>query len=364
MPTVFLTGFPGFLGSALVERLLDRYPVDTSIVCLVQAKFRPLAQQRADTIESYVPSRVGRIRLVDGDITLPGLGLGEEGATLQADTVEIYHLAAVYDLGVKRDLAMRVNVEGTHHMLEFAAGCPALKRFQYVSTCYVSGRHPGLFHESDLAKGQAFNNYYEETKYLAEVAVQEKMRRGLPTTIYRPSIVVGDSRTGATQKYDGAYYFVQLLVRQKGVAIVPVVGNLKKHEFNIVPRDFVIDALTYLSGVEHSLGKVYHLSDPAAPTVEQLLDICAQAAQRRVIRIPVWKGLAKGFVKYVPGANALLRVEPEAIDYYTHPTLYTCDNTLQDLKGTGIACPTFAEYAPRLVEFYMKHPEFSSAAMV
>lgn len=363
MPTVFLTGFPGFLGSALVERLLDRYPVDTAIVCLVQAKFRPLAQQRADVIESQSPSRVGRIQLVEGDITQPGLGL-DAAAAWQADTVEIYHLAAVYDLGVKRDLAMRVNVDGTHHVLEFVAGCPNLKRFQYVSTCYVSGRHPGLFHESDLAKGQQFNNYYEETKYLAEVAVQEKMRRGLPTTIYRPSIVVGDSQSGATQKYDGAYYFIQLLARQKGMAIVPVVGNLKKHEFNIVPRDFVIDALTYLSGVEHSLGKVYHLSDPAAPTVERMLDIIAQATQRRVIRIPVWKGLAKGFVKYVPGANALLRVEPEAIDYYTHPTLYTCDNTLRDLKGTGIACPPFAHYAANLVEFYMKHPEFSPAAMV
>lgn len=363
MPAVFLTGFPGFLGSALAERLLDRYPTTTTLDCLIQAKFRPLAEQRVEAIEAVKPTRIGRIRLFDGDITVPGLGLGERYAELQQETHEIYHLAAVYDLGVKRDVGMRINVDGTHHMLEFAQGCPNLRRFQYVSTCYVSGRHPGLFTENDLAKGQEFNNYYEETKYLAEVEVQDKMRQGLPTTIYRPAIVVGDSQTGATQKYDGAYYFLQLLARQPQVAFIPTVGHLR-YEFNIVPRDYVIDALAYLSSIDASLNQVYHLSDPNAPTVDTLLKLFAQATDRRVVRIPVTKWLAKTAVKQVPGVRQLLRVEPEGIDYYLHPTLYTCDNALRDLKGSGIACPPLALYVDKLVAYYKMHPEITAAAMV
>jgi len=120
---------------------------------------------------------------------------------------------------------MKVNVEGTRHMLDFADGCSSLRRFQYVSTCYVSGRYAGIFRETDLSKGQTFNNFYEETKYLAEVEVQEQMRQGLPATIYRPAIVVGDSRTGDTQKYDGPYFAIRWLLRQPGIAIMPVVGD-------------------------------------------------------------------------------------------------------------------------------------------
>src|SRR6185295_13240080 len=105
-----------------------------------------------------------------------------------------------------REVGMRVNVDGTRHVLDFAAAQPSLERLHYVSTCYVSGRYQGVFAESDLEKGQTFNNYYEETKYLAEVEVQRRMREGLPATIYRPSVVVGDSTSGATQKYDGPYF--------------------------------------------------------------------------------------------------------------------------------------------------------------
>ena len=148
-----------------------------------------------------------------GDLTEPGLGLAD-GRRLAADVTEIWHLAAVYDLGVPRDVGMRVNVEGTRNVLRFAEGCPDLRRHHYVSTCYVSGRHCGPFHESDLDVGQAFNNFYEETKFLAEVRWPRPGHGGMPTSVYRPAIVVGDSRTGDTQKFDGPYFLLQWLLRQ------------------------------------------------------------------------------------------------------------------------------------------------------
>ena len=98
------------------------------------------------------------------------------------DVTEIWHLAAIYDLSVKRELGMRVNVDGTRNMLDFAQRCRGLQHFHYISTCYVSGSLPGVFREDDLERGQSFNNYYEETKYLAEVEVREAARcRGRST---------------------------------------------------------------------------------------------------------------------------------------------------------------------------------------
>jgi thioester reductase-like protein len=191
--TILMTGFPGFLGGALLPRLLAR--TDDTAVCVVQPKYAALAEERVARLETEQPSMAGRIRLVPGDITLPQLGL-EDPAGLAADVTELWHLAAVYDLAVARDLAMRVNVEGTRYVLDVAARCPRLERFHYFSTCYVSGRYAGPFGEDDLEVGARFNNSYEETKHLAESTVRARMAEGLPATIYRPSIVLGEAGRG------------------------------------------------------------------------------------------------------------------------------------------------------------------------
>ncbi len=213
--TVLITGFPGFLGSALLPRVLDR--TGGRAVCLVQPKFMAMAERRAAELAQREPALAGRIELVHGDITQPGLGLDEAALrSVVADTTELWHLAAVYDLAVPRPLGMRVNVEGTRNVLDVAERCTRLERLQYFSTCYVSGRYAGPFAEEDLEVGAPFNNFYEETKHLAEVEVRRAMSRGLPATIYRPSIVVGDSHSGETQKYDGPYVVMQWLMRSAG----------------------------------------------------------------------------------------------------------------------------------------------------
>ncbi len=362
MATIFFTGFPGFLGSELLPRVLGR-SADHQAVCLVQPKFTDLALARADQIMAEHPALAGRVRLVEGDITRTDLGLGGEAAALRKATSEVYHLAAIYDLSVARDPAMRVNVDGTRNVLAFAAECAALDRFQYVSTCYVSGRYAGPFAERDLIKGQEFNNHYEETKFLAEVKVQEWMEKGLPATIYRPSIVVGDSRTGATQKYDGPYYVIRWILRQPVVAVMPVVGNPRRTRLNVVPSDFVIGAIAHLSGLETSRGKVYQLADPEPLTIDEMLDAIARAADKKVIRVPTLLGVAKASLELVPFLERIMGIPPAAIDYFVHPTYYLTDATRQDLAGTGIAVPPFTAYVDRLVEFVRSHPEVSSAAM-
>ncbi len=361
MSSILLTGFPGFLGTRLLPQLLRARPEDTA-VCIVQPEYMDLARRRALELVGSEPSLDGRIRLREGDISLPGLGLGAPDRLIRA-TEEVFHLAAVYDLSVGRELATRVNVDGTVHLLDFAEGCPSLRRIHYVSTCYVSGRHPGVFRESDLDVGQAFNNHYEETKYLAEVEVQSRMGDGLPVTIYRPSVVVGDSQTGSTQKYDGPYFVIQLLLRQPSLALLPLVGDPHSVRFNTVPRDFVVDAITHLAGVPHSVGKVYHLADPSPPTVDQILTALTSATGRKAIRIPLPHRLARWSTAHVPGVFWLTRIPAEALAYFTHPTLYSTEETRLDLKGSGITPPNLMDYLDILVAFVKEHPEIGSEAM-
>jgi len=335
--TVFFTGYPGFLGTALLPRVLARSN-DTNAVCFVQSKFAPLARERAAQFGD-------RVRIVEGDITRR-IDVPTEGIE------EIYHLAAIYDLSVPRDVGMRVNVEGTRNVLDFAERCGSLRRFQYVSTCYVSGRHDGVFREDDLDVGQRFNNFYEETKFLAEVEVRK--RTGLPCNIYRPSVVVGDSRTGETQKFDGPYFVIQWILRNPRIAVLPTPMGGKRYRFNCVPRDFIIDAIDKLSGGQPPAAvRCYQLADPRPLTVDEIIDVIATATGKTIVRIPQPMLLAK------LGAP-LLRIPRAAVPYFTHPTSYDTANAQRDL---GFAPPSLAEYASRLVEFARAHPEIGSAAM-
>jgi thioester reductase-like protein len=231
-----------------------------------------------------------------------------------------------------------------------------LERFHYVSTCYVSGRHPGLFRETDLDVGQRFNNYYEETKFLAEALVQARMSGGLPATIYRPAIVVGDSRTGATQKYDGPYPVIRLLLRQARIAIVPVVGDPDATRVNLVPSDFVLGAIDYLSQRPDAAGKVYQLADPHPLTASELLDAVAGVTGQNLVRIHLPIRLARVAIEHVPGVYRLLRIPAAALDYYSHPTLYSTTNAEADLEGSGIEVPDFRSYVGRLIDFARRNP--------
>jgi thioester reductase-like protein len=360
MDAILFTGFPGFLASALVPRILARAP-GSEAVCLVQLQHAALARSRVRELVAADPSLDGRIRIVHGDITRDGLGLVDRA--LPDRVRELFHLAAIYDLSVARDLATRVNVHGTQRVLEFARECPRLHRFHHVSTCYVSGRYRGTFTESMLETGQEFNNAYEETKYLAELEVRAAIRKGLSATVYRPSIVVGDSATGATQKYDGPYFALQWLLRQPRVALMPVVKDDRRHEFNLVPRDYVVEAIAALSSRVESLGRTYALADPSPLTVDAMLDLFGRLTDRRVVRIPLRLGLAKALIDRVPGVASLLRIPSAAIDYFVHPTHYDTANARRDLAGTGVACPPFATYAMRLVEFMRQHPDASAGPM-
>jgi len=348
-PAVFLTGFPGFLGSALLERICVR--TDDPVACLVQSKYLEMARQRAQDIAK----RTGddgvetKIQLYEGDITEPDLGLGERRERLQ-DVREMYHLAAVYDLGVDRELATAVNVDGTEHVLD-AAQSLGVEEFHYVSTCYVSGRYDGVFTEDHLQEGQEFNNHYEETKFQAEVAVQERMAEGFPATIYRPAIVVGDSQTGETDKFDGPYNLLRLLFAQpracSAAFTLPGSG---------------VEAIAHLSAREQSTGEVYQLCDPSPLSVLAFEKTLADAAGHRTVRVPTTKPIARAATTLLERLG--VHVDPHTLDYLDHPTRYACPKTRQALAGSGIAVPPFESYVDRLVAFAREHPDIGDQGLV
>jgi thioester reductase-like protein len=363
MPTVFLTGFPGFLGSGLVTRLLDRYDEATTVTCLVQPKFRDRAESRA----AELADDPDRVDLVEGDITDPDLGLAADTYDdLQDEAIEVFHLAAVYDLATEREPARQVNVEGTRHMLDFAGGVDDLRRFQYVSTVTVAGTYDGRFREDMLQEGQRFCNYYETTKHMAEVLVQQRMDE-IPTTIYRPGVAVGDSDTGETDKFDGMYELLALLEDQGSAAVLPIVPGARDAEFNVVPRDFIVDAIGHLSGIDDSAGEVYHLTDPDPPTTVELVKILGEELGKSVTFTPpiVPKGLVEGVAASLArfSDDAAEFVRSGGLTYFAWPPTFDCSNTVRDLEGSGIECPPFEAYADVLVEFYENNPQVGAEAM-
>ncbi len=350
MSAILFTGFPGFIGMRLLPRILAERPGE-SVACLVQEKFEPVARRSLAELEAAHPGTRGRVELVRGDITLPELGLeAGRAAELRRVLREAWHLAAVYDLAVPRELARRVNVDGTRRVLEFLSGAARFERLQYASTAYVSGTTRGVFRETDLDVGQGFKNHYEETKFAAEVEVA---RSKLPATVYRPGVVVGDSRTGETAKFDGPYAVLRLMERLPSPGVFPRVG-LGAGTVNIVPVDFVVDAMLALSAAPASLGRTYHLCDPQPHSPAELTEMFAEALGRRYLYLPVPLALARAC--FAPSmVQRYFGMAREALDYFHDAVRHDTTQASRDLGALGVECPRLADYLPRLVAFYRAH---------
>ena len=354
-----MTGFPGFLGSALLPGILAKRD-GAGIVCVVQAAHMDEAKAKLAEIQAAHPHTAGRVQLVEGDITARGLGLSDVVAV--DDVNEVWHLAAVYDLSVPEDIAKRVNIAGTENVLQFCRDRSSFRRLQYVSTCYVSGRYDGEFTEEMLEEGQEFQNHYEETKYEAERLVRAAIAEGLPATIYRPGIVVGDSRTGETQKYDGPYFVADYMKRLPAVTFLPNVD--RSVMASLVPRDYVIAAMDVLSVLDGSVGKTYQLTDPDPPSAREVAEIFGKHLGKKLVWLPIPVSVVRGLLDTVPGMELLTGLPAETLDYFAFPTTYSTAHAVADLEGTGVACPRFRDYADRLLVFMAAHPEFDSQAMV
>jgi len=347
--TLLVTGFPGFIGARLLPRLLELRP-SASVECLVQPKFEGTARGSIADLERAHPHATGRIATVLGDITLDRLGLSASAArTLQRRLTGAFHLAAVYDLAVRRDLAERINVHGTRNVLAFLGEAKQLQRLDYISTAYVSGTAVGVFRETDLDVGQSFKNHYEETKFRAEVDV---VKSGLPFAVYRPGIVVGDSRTGETAKFDGPYFALTAMERVPAPGVFIKIGS-GRTTVNLVPVDFIIEALARLSSSPKATGKTYHLTDPSPVSTLEIETLFAKALGKKFVFVPVPSTMAK--LLFTPGpVQKLFGMPVQAIDYFDHACRYDSAIATAELAALGIVCPRFPDYVRQLVKFYLE----------
>ena len=346
--TILVTGFPGFIAGRLIEALARELP-EAHFVMLVLPQMRFKAEGQLACIAAGVPGSIDRFEVLEGDITLPNLGLGRKGsAELAARVGVVWHLAAIYDLSVAAAAAFAVNAQGTANVLDFCEKCARFERLNYVSTCYVSGDRTGRILEDELDRGQSFKNHYEETKFWAEVDVQRRADT-IPSVIFRPGIVVGDSRTGETGKFDGPYYLFRLIDRlpERAPMVNPGSGDAV---VNLVPVDFVTDALTHLGHAPASPGTVYQVADPEPMRARDILALALRLMGRKPALTSLPGGLAQRALK-LGALKRALDVPQESLVYFNHDARYDSTETQRALVNTDIRCPHLSDYLGTLIEY-------------
>ncbi len=350
--TIFLTGFPGFIAGRLVERLAAT--TDAQFLLLVQSQFIERARAETARIAGKINEPVERFRIVEGDITHTNLGMSDEDLRrARREVTAVFHLAAVYDLAVPRDVGVRVNVEGTRNVNEFGNGVENLRRYDYVSTCYVAGRRTGRILEAELQHDAGFRNFYEETKYLAELEV-ETLKSRLPVTIYRPSVVCGDSRTGETQKYDGIYHLILYLLMWPRALSHFNIGNVAVR-LNIVPVDFVVEAIAAFFQDKRATGRTIQLADPDPLTTRELFEEIARALTGHGARVHVPPELVHTSLQ-LPLTEKITGMPRVAVPYFFIDQTYDTTEAQRLLTPHEIRCPPFPSYVRALVEFVKRQP--------
>ncbi len=339
--TALITGFPGFIGRRLVRTLLDEHD-DLQIVALVEPRMAATARELAGE----------RVEILEGDISRRRLGLSDyDWERLTEAVTHVFHLAAIYDLAVPVDVAQRVNVDGTGNVLDLCLQAERLERLAYVSTAYVAGKRHGVVYEHELVMGQEFKNHYESTKFQAEVWVREAMDR-VPTTILRPAIVVGDSQTGETEKFDGPYYILRTIARAEKMGRPVAQFGSSEAPFNVVPVDFVVAAIAATAFMPEAEGETLHLVDPEPLQTAQLVTKLSKvyAGRKPQGRVPpslVGFSLRSKRVREFFGGTPR-----ESIAYLNHAVAFDTRRAVELLGPLGLKPPRFNQYVGAMVDYF------------
>lgn len=349
---ILITGFPGFIAGRLVERLASG---GVFFYLLVQPAFVDAAIRSIERISRSSNIALENFAIVEGDITKPDLGIdADDLATIREEVTDVFHLAAVYDLAVAKDLAHSVNVQGTENVNDLVRSLPRLRRYNYISTCYVAGKRSGHILETDLEHTAGFRNHYEETKYLAELSV-ENLKSEIPVTIFRPSVVVGDSQTGETAKYDGIYYLIHYLRKAPSLLRVLNVGN-KKVRLNLVPVDFVVHGIAALSSDDAAVGRTIALADPNPLATADIFDTIARTlcGKDSLFAFPASLTEATLMLPFTPPITGLPH---SGVPYFFLPQTYDTSVSDKLLEKHRIECPRFTDYVSNLLDFVVRHPK-------
>jgi NAD(P)-dependent dehydrogenase (short-subunit alcohol dehydrogenase family) len=358
----FVTGASGFIGRRLVEKLLQR--PDATVYYLILERELPmvatLGQRWGEASARTVP--------IIGDLTQPRLGVADaDQARLKGNIQHLFHLAAIYDLKASAEIQEKVNIQGTRNAVAFAeaieVGC-----FHQTSSIAAAGLYEGVFREDMFEEAEELENPYYRTKHESEGIVRRECSR--PWRIYRPGAVVGDSRTGEMDKIDGPYYFFKLIQKMRNLLPpwMPMIG-IEGGRLNLVPVNFIVDAMNHIAHLDGLDGQCFHLVDPTPHRIGDILNIFARAAHAPEMSLRVNalmfafipQVIRTGLAHFKPARRMRdqilkdLGMPADVMRFVNYPTRFDCRETLKALKGTDIAVPPLESYAWKLWDYWERH---------
>jgi NAD(P)-dependent dehydrogenase (short-subunit alcohol dehydrogenase family) len=357
----FVTGATGFIGRYLVANLLRR---GEPVYVLV----RKGSQKKLAALREHWGADEKQVIAIAGDLSKERMGVADADIRkLKGKVKHLFHLAAIYDLSASAEDQQLANVEGTRNAVRFAeainAGC-----FHHVSSIAAAGLYDGVFREDMFEEAEDLDHPYFRTKHDSEGIVRRECKR--PYRVYRPGFVVGDSKTGFIDKIDGPYYFFKLIQRMRKALPqwMPTIG-IEGGRVNIVPVDYVADAMDFLAHKKGLDGRCFHLTDPEPYRIGEVLNIFADAAHapQMTMRLnarmfgfipaPILYGLGSlaPVKRMVRAVLTDLGVPRDVFQFVNWPTRYDNRETVKALKGSGIAVPELKSYAPKLWDYWERN---------
>lgn len=361
----FVTGGTGFIGRYVLERLLER---KGRIYVLV----RPQSKERMDAIVERLGAPKGRIVQVTGDITEPHLGLSAADREKINKVDHFLHLGAIYDITATDQQNRETNVGGTINAVRLANQLDHAT-FHLVSSIAIAGRYNGVFREDMFDAGQKLEFPYDRTKFESEQIVREEVTG--PWRVYRPGVVVGDSKTGVIDKIDGPYLIFKWIKRASDrlPAWLPTPGIMGGRA-NMVPVDFVAGAIDHLMHKDGLDGRAFHLVDPYPPSIGEAISTFANAAGAPSFNLRTSNPVVQSTPRLLLQASELtpatkligdevmkqIGLPRQFVAYLDNPTRFDCSDTLKELEGSGLHVPPIERYAKTLWDYWERN--FSSAA--
>lgn len=358
----FVTGATGFIGKRLVKKLLAR---KGSVVYFLA---RESSLDKVPALLEYWGTTKARAIPVCGDLRSEKLGVSKDDIEMLSKKVDhFFHLAAIYDMKADAESQIAVNVEGTRNTVELAnaigAGC-----LHHVSSIAAAGMFEGIWREDMFDEAEGLDHPYFATKHDSEKIVRDEAKT--PWRVYRPGMVVGDSKTGEMDKIDGPYYFFKLIqrIRQMLPPWMPTIG-VEGGRLNIVPVDFVVNAMDHIAHKADLDGKAFHLTDPEPMRVGEVLNTFCRAAHAPTMSIRVNaallgfvpKSIKKGLMSLTPVRRVRdavmkdLGLPEDVMEFINYPTRFDSRDTTAALKGSGISCPPLEKYAAPIWDYWERN---------